>query len=203
MVSIASTPACALFDTAIGRCGIAWGPRGMSPPGRPKGEYRSAQHEGTPITAFQLPEPTDAGTLRRMFRHGPPLPQAVPPPEVQDTIERIVALLQGEPIDLRNVAINLDGIAPFHRRVYELSREILAGQTRTYGEIAAQLGEPGASRAVGQALGANPFAIIVPCHRVLAAGGRSGGFSAGGGVSTKLRILLIERAQFGSEPGLF
>jgi methylated-DNA-[protein]-cysteine S-methyltransferase len=175
--------ACTLFDTAIGRCGIAWGPNGIS--------------------AFQLPEPSDAGTLRRMFRRGEALPQATPPPAVQDAIERVVALLQGEPVDLRSVVVDYEGIAPFHRRVYEVSREILAGHTRTYGEIAAELGEPGASRAVGQALGANPFAIIVPCHRVLAAGGRSGGFSAGGGVSTKLRILLIERAQIGSEPGLF
>jgi methylated-DNA-[protein]-cysteine S-methyltransferase len=174
---------CTLFDTAIGRCGIAWGPRGIS--------------------AFQLPEHTDAGTLRRMFRRGVPLPQAEPPAAVQDAIDRIVALLQGEPVDLRDVVIDLDGIAPFHRRVYALTREILAGQTRTYGEIATELGEPHASRAVGQALGANPFAIIVPCHRVLAAGGRSGGFSAGGGVSTKLRILLIEQAQIGREPGLF
>ncbi|MBC7991899.1 MAG: methylated-DNA--[protein]-cysteine S-methyltransferase [Rhizobacter sp.] len=173
----------ALFDTAIGRCGIAWGPHG--------------------ITSLQLPEPSDAGTLRRMFRGGAALPQAEPPPEVQSAIERIVALLQGEPIDLRDVALDFDGIPPFHQRVYEVSREILAGQTRTYGEVATQLGDPGASRAVGQALGANPFAVIVPCHRVLAAGGRSGGFSAGGGVSTKLRILLIEQAQIGSQRGLF
>ena len=175
--------ACTLFDTAIGRCGIAWGPHG--------------------ITAFQLPETSDAGTLRRMFRRGPTWPQSEPPADVQGAIERVAALLQGEPIDLRDVVLDFDGIPPFHQRVYEVSREILAGQTRTYGEVAAQLGDPGASRPVGQALGANPFAIIVPCHRVLAAGGRSGGFSAGGGVSTKLRILLIERAQFGSEPGLF
>ncbi|MEO8153768.1 MAG: methylated-DNA--[protein]-cysteine S-methyltransferase [Rhizobacter sp.] len=178
-----NTAACTLFDTAIGRCGIAWGPNG--------------------ITAFQLPEPTDAGTLRRMFRRGPALQQVEPPADVSDAIERIVALLQGQPIDLRDVVLDLDGIEPFHRRVYDISREILAGQTRTYGEIATEMGAPNASRAVGQALGANPFAIIVPCHRVLAAGGRSGGFSAGGGVTTKLRILLIERAQIGNEPGLF
>lgn len=175
--------ACALFDTAVGRCGIAWGPRGIS--------------------AFQLPETSDTGTLRRMLRHGPAWPQSAPPAEVQNAIDRVVALLQGEPIDLRDVLLDFDGIPPFHQRVYEVSREILAGQTRTYGEVAAELGDPGASRAVGQALGANPFAIIVPCHRVLAAGGRSGGFSAGGGVSTKLRILLIEQAQIGSQPGLF
>ncbi|MGY4829831.1 methylated-DNA--[protein]-cysteine S-methyltransferase [Sphaerotilaceae bacterium SBD11-9] len=175
--------ACTLFDTAIGRCGIAWGEHG--------------------ITAFQLPEPSDAATLRRMFRRGPAVPQGEPPPAVQDTIGRIVALLQGEPVDLRGVQIDYDGIAPFNRRVYEISREILAGQTRTYGDIAAELGDVSVSRAVGQALGANPFAVIVPCHRVLAAGGRPGGFSAGGGVSTKLRLLLIERAQIGAEPGLF
>jgi methylated-DNA-[protein]-cysteine S-methyltransferase len=179
----APAEACALFDTAIGRCGIAWGPQA--------------------IGAFQLPEPTDAGTLRRMFRRGSALPQAEPPLWVQDVIDRIALLLQGESVDLRDVPLDLSGIPEFHRRVYAVSREILAGQTRTYGDIATELGEPSASRAVGQALGANPFAIIVPCHRVLAAGGRSGGFSAGGGVSTKLRILLIERAQIGSEPSLF
>ncbi|HEY0818828.1 MAG TPA: methylated-DNA--[protein]-cysteine S-methyltransferase [Rhizobacter sp.] len=180
---MAASHACTLFDTTIGRCGIAWGPRG--------------------ITAFQLPEPGDEATLRRMFRRGGPLPQEAAPPQVQDTIARVQALLGGEPVDLRHVAIDLTGIPDFHQRVYAVAREILAGQTRSYGEVAAALGEPGASRAVGHALGANPFAIIVPCHRVLAAGGASGGFSAGGGVATKLRILLIERAQFGAQPGLF
>lgn len=176
-------PACTLFDTAIGRCSIAWGPAG--------------------IRAFQLPERDDEGTLRRMSRRGGPLPQASPPPEVRDVIVRIQALLDGQPVDLRDVGLDMAGIPAFHQRVYAVSREILAGQTRSYGEIAAELGEPQASRAVGQALGANPFAVIVPCHRVLAAGGASGGFSAGGGVSTKLRILLIERAQIGAQPGLF
>ncbi|MBX3622688.1 MAG: methylated-DNA--[protein]-cysteine S-methyltransferase [Rhizobacter sp.] len=175
--------ACTLFDTPIGRCGIAWGPAGLR--------------------AFQLPEPHDEGTLRRMARRGGPLPHGTPPPAVQDIMARVTALLHGEPVDLRDVALDLDGIADFHRRVYAISREILAGQTRTYGEIAAEMGEPSAARAVGQALGANPFAIIVPCHRVLAAGGRSGGFSASGGVATKLRILLIERARIGAQPGLF
>jgi methylated-DNA-[protein]-cysteine S-methyltransferase len=175
--------ACALLDTAIGRCAIAWNARG--------------------VTAFQLPEPTDLGTLRRMRRGRPPLEEATPPAEVQDAIDRIARLMDGERIDLRGVRLDMSGTPAFHRRVYEVSREILAGHTRTYGEVAALIGEPHASRAVGQALGANPFAIIVPCHRVLAAGGRSGGFSAGGGVDTKLKILLIERAQFGTEPGLF
>lgn len=176
-------PGCTLFDSAIGRCGIAWGPQG--------------------IRAFQLPEPDDEGTLRRMFRRGGPLPQAEPPAGVRDVIRRVQALLDGEPVDLRDVVLDDSGIPDFHRRVYAITREILAGQTRSYGDIAAELGDVSLSRAVGQALGANPHAVIVPCHRVLAARGASGGFSAGGGVSTKLRILLIERAQIGAQPGLF
>jgi methylated-DNA-[protein]-cysteine S-methyltransferase len=94
-------------------------------------------------------------------------------------------------------------VPAFHRRVYEFARTIAPGRTMTYGEIAAHLGDPTAARAVGQALGANPFAIIVPCHRVLAAGGRAGGFSAPGGVDTKRRLLEIERARIGNEPQLF
>jgi methylated-DNA-[protein]-cysteine S-methyltransferase len=176
-------PACTVFDTAIGRCGMAWGPAG--------------------IRAFQLPEPDDESTLRRMFRRGGPLPRQEPPADVQGVVERVQALLNGEPIDLRDVVLDQEGIPAFHRRVYAITREILAGQTRTYGDIAAELGDVSVARAVGQALGANPHAVIMPCHRVLAAGGASGGFSAGGGVSTKLRILLIERAQIGAQPGLF
>ncbi|MBL0727415.1 methylated-DNA--[protein]-cysteine S-methyltransferase [Piscinibacter sp. HJYY11] len=178
-----NTPACTLLDTAIGRCGIAWGPHG--------------------IRAFQLPEPDDEATLHRMFRRGGPLPQAEPPAHVAHVIGRVQALLDGAPVDLRDVVLDQSGLPEFNRRVYAITREILAGQTRTYGDIAAELGDLSLARAVGQALGANPHAVIMPCHRVLAARGASGGFSAGGGVSTKLRILLIERAQIGAQPGLF
>jgi methylated-DNA-[protein]-cysteine S-methyltransferase len=117
----------------------------------------------------------------------------------------VTALLDGrppEPADLTHLVLDMDGVPPFHQRVYALARQIPPGETLTYGELARQLGEPGAARAVGQALGHNPFAPVVPCHRVLAADGRSGGFSANGGVSTKLRMLLIERARFNG-PGLF
>ena len=96
----------------------------------------------------------------------------------------------------------MEGVPPFHQRVYVRTRAIPPGRTITYGELATDIGEPGAARAVGQALGLNPFAPIVPCHRILAAASRSGGFSAPGGVDTKLKMLLIERASFG-EPGLF
>jgi methylated-DNA-[protein]-cysteine S-methyltransferase len=94
-------------------------------------------------------------------------------------------------------------VPAFNRRVYEIAREIPAGATLTYGEIATRLGDPRAARDVGEALGKNPFPIVVPCHRVLAAGGKSGGFSAPGGAATKLRMLSIERAQTGAAPTLF
>ena len=125
--------------------------------------------------------------------------------EVRRAIDAIVALLEGhptEPVTLTNLVLDMEGVPPFHQRVYELARAIPPGETLTYGELASLMGEPGAARAVGQALGKNPFAPVVPCHRVLAAQGRPGGFSAPGGIDTKLRMLLIERARFNG-PGLF
>jgi methylated-DNA-[protein]-cysteine S-methyltransferase len=174
----------ALFDTAIGVCGIAWGPGG--------------------IVAVQLPESDAARTRTRLLKGLPESPEEpVPPAEVQAAIEGIRALLNGETRDLREIALNMDRLTPFQRDVYAFARGIPPGQTLTYGDVARALGDPGLARAVGQALGHNPFAPIVPCHRVLAAGARSGGFSAGGGVATKLRMLQIERARFGDAPGLF
>ncbi|MEO8119964.1 MAG: MGMT family protein, partial [Rhodoferax sp.] len=144
-------------------------------------------------------------TRARMGHRFPQCNEESPPPQVQEAIDAVVALLSGAstaPMDLANVVLDMDGVPPFHQRVYEIARRLLPGETITYGEMARQLGDPGAARAVGQALGANPFAPVVPCHRVLAADGRAGGFSANGGVTTKLRLLLIERAQFNG-PGLF
>jgi methylated-DNA-[protein]-cysteine S-methyltransferase len=91
------------------------------------------------------------------------------------------------------IALDMDGVPPFHRQVYEAARD-RAGTTLSYGEIATRIGAPGSARAVGQALGRNPFPIVVPCHRVLAAGGKTGGFTATGGVDTKLRMLALEGA---------
>ena len=105
---------------------------------------------------------------------------------------------------MRDVAIDYEGVPPFHQRVYEAARAIAPGRVKTYGELARELGDPGAARAVGQALGHNPFAPLVPCHRILAARGASGGFSAEGGARTKLRMLEIERAVLSPDgPGLF
>jgi methylated-DNA-[protein]-cysteine S-methyltransferase len=174
---------CCLFDTAIGACGIAW--------------------TGEAIVGVQLPEATRAGTLRRLCRPSGLVEEAVPPAFVQQAITRIQALLQGERDDLRDLPLDLSAVPEFHRRVYEAARAIPPGEVLTYGEVARRIGEPGAARAVGQALGRNPFAPVVPCHRVLAAGGRSGGFSAEGGADTKLKMLEIEAARFGGTRGLF
>jgi methylated-DNA-[protein]-cysteine S-methyltransferase len=96
--------------------------------------------------------------------------------------------------DLISVELDMSGVPPFHRRVYQLIRTIPPGETMSYGEVATLLGSPGAARAVGQALRRNPFALVVPCHRVVAAGGRLGGFSANGGLATKVRLLALEAA---------
>jgi methylated-DNA-[protein]-cysteine S-methyltransferase len=172
----------ALFDTAIGRCGIAWAEDG--------------------IRAVQLPEGDDAATVTRLRRRSPRSTEVEPPASIRQAMEGIAALMRGQGVDLCGIPLDMGGVPAFRRRVYEATRRIPPGSTRTYGEIAALLGVPGAARAVGQALGHNPFAPVVPCHRVLAANGRPGGFSAHGALATKLRMLLIERAAFGA-PGLF
>jgi methylated-DNA-[protein]-cysteine S-methyltransferase len=174
----------ALFDTAIGACGIAWSERGLK--------------------GVQLPEADPGRTRARMRRRFPDAVEAEPPADVHDAIDAMTALANGEPRDLTGVALDMDGIEDFPRGVYEVARTIPPGQTLTYGEIAARLGAPReAARDVGEALGKNPFAIVVPCHRVLAAGGKLGGFSANGGVETKLKLLEIEGARIGPPAPLF
>jgi methylated-DNA-[protein]-cysteine S-methyltransferase len=172
-----------LFDTAIGRCGIAWGARG--------------------VVGVQLPEAREHETRARVVRRFPAAREAPPPPDVQRALDGIVALLLGEASDLSAVPLDMHSVPPFHRRVYEVARTIPPGATLSYGDIATRLGAQGAARAVGQALGRNPFAIVVPCHRVVAAGGRVGGFSANGGITTKLRLLAIEGARANGAMALF
>jgi methylated-DNA-[protein]-cysteine S-methyltransferase len=162
----------ALFDTPIGRCGIAWSEFG--------------------IASLQLPEGRELATRARLLTRFPEAAAGSPPPAVQLAIAEIGALLAGKPSNLARVELDMRSVPPFHQRVYDAARAIPPGTTRSYGELATELGQPGSARAVGQALGRNPFAIIVPCHRVLAAGGKVGGFSANGGVTTKLRLLTCE-----------
>jgi methylated-DNA-[protein]-cysteine S-methyltransferase len=164
----------AIFETPIGHCGIAW--------------------RGSRIIGVQLPEGDARATHARMVRRFPDAVATPPSSSVESAIDSIRALLRGEPSDLSKIALDMSDVPAFHQRVYDLARRIPSGRTLTYGELAAKLGARGAARAVGQALGRNPFAIVVPCHRVVAAGGRMGGFSAMGGVATKLRLLAIEGA---------
>jgi len=172
-----------VFDTAVGPCAILWGVGG--------------------ILGLHLPQGSAEAMRSRLRRSLPEAVEGAATPALQSAIARIVALLDGGDDDLADLALDMSAVPAFPRRVYELARRIRPGRTRTYGELAAELGEPGAARAVGRALGSNPFAIIVPCHRVLAAGGRPGGFSAPGGIDTKRRLLEIERARIGDQPSLF
>jgi methylated-DNA-[protein]-cysteine S-methyltransferase len=164
----------AFFETQIGECGLAWGGHGL--------------------VGVQLPEDRPGAVRSRLKRRFPNAAETVAPPDVQMAIDGIVALLAGEPRDLSDVPLDMEQVPDFNRRVYEVARTVPPGQTITYGEIAARLGEKRLAREVGQALGQNPFAIVVPCHRVVAAGGKLGGFSASGGVETKLKMLAIEGA---------
>ena len=173
----------ALFDTAIGTCGIEWGPRG--------------------INGVQLPMGSRDKTLARIHQRRGDIAEANPTAEVQRAIDRIVDLLAGKPDDLSDIALDLADVPAFNRGVYEIARTIPPGQTMTYGDIARRLGGVELSRDVGQALGHNPCPIVVPCHRVLAAGNKPGGFSANGGVATKLKMLEIEGAIVNHTPSLF
>jgi methylated-DNA-[protein]-cysteine S-methyltransferase len=178
----------ALFETAIGACAIAWSEAG--------------------IVALQLPEPDRGRTQARLLRRWPQAREAPPSPVVQAAIDAVVALTSGAVAertgaDLAAITLDLEELPDFDREVYAVARTIAPGKTLTYGEVAARIGEPDTAREVGQALGRNRIPIIVPCHRVVAAGGRTGGFSATGGVDTKLRLLEIERATFTEGPTLF
>jgi methylated-DNA-[protein]-cysteine S-methyltransferase len=173
----------ALFDSAIGPCGIVWGGRG--------------------VVAVQLPMSNQDKTRGRIRQRCGDIAEAQPPAEVQSAIDGMIELLAGKPNDLSDVVLDLDGVPEFNRGVYDIARTIPPGQTLTYGDIAKRLGGVELSRDVGQALGRNPCPIVVPCHRVLAAGGKPGGFSANGGVVTKLKMLAIEGAVVNHTPSLF
>jgi methylated-DNA-[protein]-cysteine S-methyltransferase len=172
-----------IFDTKLGRCGIAWGPLG--------------------IIGVQLPEAREIETRGRMLRQYPDAREQRPPPNVEIAIEGIAAVLRGVPGELSNVALDMTGIHVFNQRVYELTRAIPCGETRSYGEVAARLGAPNAAPSVARAIAKNPFMIIVPCHRVLETGGQADGISPNGGVISRRRLLSIEGAVSPSSKTLF
>jgi methylated-DNA-[protein]-cysteine S-methyltransferase len=181
--STTATEGFILFDTAIGACAIVWGDDG--------------------VIGVLLPEKSENETRARIVRRYPDVAEAAPPPRIAAAIADIVALLSGESKNLSHIALDMARIPEFHRRVYAIAQTIPPGATMTYGEVATKLGDRALAQRVGQALGKNPFPIIVPCHRVLAASGSTGGFSAPGGVATKLRMLSIEGARTTDQPMLF
>ena len=163
-----------LFDTPLGTCAIAWAERG--------------------IVRTYLPEPSAEAVRARLLRRLPGAQESEPSDDVRRLIAEISRQLAGEPVDLSWVSLDDEGVPELHRKVYAAARTIPRGATLTYGDIARRLGDVALARRVGEALGRNPFPIVVPCHRVLAAGGRTGGFSARGGTETKMQLLRIEGA---------
>ena len=170
-----------LFETPLGACGIAWNEQETS---------------RTPpvVTFFRLPEATRSVTDTRIAGSSGGRKARVPPPHIAGIIKRVQKHLHGDAQDFRDIVVDVGGAGPFARQVYEAVRKIPPGRTRSYGELAADMNRPAASRAVGQALGRNPIPLLIPCHRVLASGRKPGGFSAHGGVETKAKLLEIEGA---------
>ncbi|UQA57748.1 methylated-DNA--[protein]-cysteine S-methyltransferase [Polyangium aurulentum] len=162
----------ALFETPLGWAAVAWSERGLY--------------------AVELPVGSAEATEKRLCKLVPGARAADPPAWAVDAMRAITAHLGGERVDLGAIPVDVERMPAFYRTVYEAARAIAPGQTVTYGELAARCGSPGAARAVGQALAKNPVPVVVPCHRILAAGGAAGGFSAAGGLDTKARLLAIE-----------
>jgi methylated-DNA-[protein]-cysteine S-methyltransferase len=173
----------ALFETVIGTAGIAWSQDGL--------------------VACHLPERNAENNRRSFLRRFPDATEAAVPERLEPTVKGIQALMRGEKACLADAPLDLSRTPEFHARVYEIARSIPPGETLTYGDVAVKLGDKRLARDVGQALGKNPWPIVVPCHRVTAAGGKPGGFSARGGVNTKLKLLGIEGAAAAAQTDLF
>jgi methylated-DNA-[protein]-cysteine S-methyltransferase len=174
-----------IFPTAIGSCGVAWSEEGL--------------------TRLQLPERDDAALLQRMATAD--AWAGAPPSPVGKAIAELERYFRGEETNFSTLRLDLQASSAFHKAVYAATRSIRWGGVATYGEIARMIGSPGAARAVGHALSRNPIAVIIPCHRILAAGGKIGGFSAHGGAEAKARLLEIEgvrhRRGASANPDLF
>lgn len=175
-----------VFETAIGPCGVAWTEAGL--------------------TRLQLPESNRDATETRLRKRSGSAGPELPPPPVRRAITDIQSYMVGDRIEFTAVPIDWSGVSPFHRRIYETTRSLGWGMTASYGEVARKAGPPVVARAVGQAMARNPVPIVIPCHRVLAAGRRIGGFSAYGGAVTKERLLTLEGVRLADEaptlPGL-
>jgi methylated-DNA-[protein]-cysteine S-methyltransferase len=173
----------AIFPTALGDCAIAWAPEGL--------------------VGVWLPMASAQALRARIVQKMPGASEAEPAGAAADAVARIQQLLATGDADLSPIALDFSRLPAFEREVYLIARGVPPGRTITYGEIARKVGQVSDSRRVGQAMGANRWPIVVPCHRVLGADGKAGGFSAPGGLDTKFRLLAIEKARSGDAPGLF
>jgi|SRR5579863_1821499 len=162
-----------IFETASGFCGLAWSEKG--------------------VTRFQLPVKTAEAAERLLLRRARGAEPGAAPREIAATIAAVKRYFAGEEVDFSDVALDLADQGPFFKQIYEAARRVGWGRATTYGALAKELGAgPEAARDVGEAMAKNPVALIIPCHRVLAAGGKIGGFSAPGGSATKQRMLELE-----------
>ena len=176
------TNAFAVFETALGWCALSWSEAG--------------------IVAGRLPQPGEAGVRAAMVKRFGEV-EAAPPPFAAEAVAGVQALMADGTTDLSHIQLDMAAIPPLHVQLYAIARAIPPGETLTYGEVAERLGDKNLAREVGRGLGLNPFPPIVPCHRILAASGKTGGFSAPGGVETKMKLLNLERARTTSAPSLF
>ena len=168
-----------IFDTALGRFGIGWTARGLA--------------------RVLLPGDDEAVLLDRLNRGG--AHPGEPTRAIAALMDRIEDYAEGERVDFMDVDLDLGGVPDFHRRAYEILVTVGWGETLTYGDLARRLGDVGLSRAVGQAMGANPVPLVIPCHRVLASDGKPGGFSAPGGSVSKVKMLALEGVSVGAPAG--
>lgn len=170
----------AVFETAIGFIGIAWSEAGL--------------------TRLCLPQRSRDAVERRLLRHAGNAASSARPQWIAELIASIKAHAAGEDVDFSGGPVDLTGVDDFRLAIYDAARKLAFGETTTYGELAKRAGHAGLARETGAALGANPVPLVIPCHRILAAGGKIGGFSAPGGSTTKEKMLAIEGVRVGPPP---
>jgi methylated-DNA-[protein]-cysteine S-methyltransferase len=161
-----------LFNTAFGICGVAWSDAGL--------------------TRVQLPERDPAATEQRLTKYAAKRWEGALPPSVASSIADLRAYFDGGRVEFKSAVLDIANVTEFNQRIYAALREVGVGTTTTYGALAALVGSPRAAQAVGTAMARNPWPVVVPCHRVLAAAQGTGGFSAYGGVVTKRHLLALE-----------
>ena len=170
----------AVFETVLGFMGIAWSEKGL--------------------TRLCLPQKSRDSIERRLLRFDGAIMSGESPQWVRDLIEGIKAYTAGETVAFDQVPVDLRGVDDFRHAIYDAARKLAFGEVTTYGELAKRAGHPGLARETGAALGANPVPLVIPCHRIMAAGGKIGGFSAPGGSATKEKMLGLEGVQIGPPP---